>query len=128
MIQFLKRDITPYVLILFLILIIISFIITYGKPLTYTLETGKNNTVDKPINVDIEIEKQMARYSPEEFDIEVTHKYNADESYSFELKPYEVGEYEFIFTPKYSGEYLVKMTLTDEGNTQYFTEYITVKQ
>lgn len=126
--DFLKRDLTPYVIGGFLILLVLSIFLNYNKPLTYTMTTSANPTVDKPVTVSFEVEKRMAHYSPDTFTVELTNKYNSNDTYTFDLNPYENGYYEFIFTPSYSGDYLVKLTLSIDGTTQYFTEAINVKQ
>lgn len=126
--DFFKRDFTPYVIGGFLILLVISIAISYRKPLTYQMSVSDTPTVDKPVTVDFEVEKQMAHYSPKTFTVELTHKYNSNETYTFELEPYEKGYYEFIFTPSYSGDYLVKLTLDIDGTKQYFTESFYVEQ
>lgn len=126
--DFFKRDFTPYVIGGFLIILVLSIVLNYNKPLTYVMTVSDNPKVDNPVTVNFEVEKRMAHYSPETFTTELTHKYNSDESYSFELEPYATGEYEFIFTPHYSGDYLVKLSLNIDGTKQYFTEVITVEQ
>lgn len=126
--DFLKRDLTPYVIGGFIVLLIISIVFNYNRPLSYTMTTSDKPTVDQPVTVDFEVEKRMAHYSPDTFTVELTHKYNSNETYTFELSPYEPGYYEFIFTPSYSGDYLVKLTLSIDGTTQYFTESISVEQ
>ncbi len=126
--DFLKRDLTPYVIGGFLIILLLSLFLNYNKPLTYTMTTSATPTVDQPVTVDFEVEKRMAHYSPDTFKVELTHKYNSNDTYSFVLEPYQAGHYEFIFTPGYSGDYLVKLTLNFEGVTQYFSETISVEQ
>lgn len=126
--DFFKRDLTPYVIGIFLFLLGLSIFLYYNKPLTYSMTTSATPTVDLPVTVDFEVEKRMAHYSPDTFTVELTHKYNSNDTYTFVLSPYQVGRYEFIFTPSYSGDYLVKLTLDFEGVTQYFTETISVEQ
>lgn len=126
--EFFKRDFTPYVIGGFIILLVVSLFLNYNKPLSYSMTTSANPKVDKPVTVDFEVEKRMAHYSPESFTIELTNKYNSNDTYTFELEPYEAGEYEFIFTPGYSGDYFVNLTLQFDGTKQYFQETITVAQ
>lgn len=126
--EFLKKDITPYVIIGFLVILLISILFSYNKPLSYSMKVSSNPVVDKPVTVDFEVKNKMIRYSPQTFNVELTHKYNSNDTYSFELNPYETGRYEFIFTPSYSGDYLVKLSISIDGVKQYFTETINVGQ
>lgn len=126
--DFLKRDLTPYVIGGFIILLIISIFLNINKPLRYTMSVSDNPTINQPITVEFEVEKQMTKYSPTSFEVELTHKYNSNETYSFTLEPYDDGLYEFIFTPSYSSDYLVKLTLRTDTGVQHFTETITVGQ
>ncbi len=126
--DFLKRDLTPYVISGFLILLIISIFLNINKPLRYTMSVSDNPTINQPVTVEFEVEKQMTKYSPASFEVELTHKYNSNETYSFTLEPYDEGLYEFIFTPGYSSDYLVKLTLRTDTGVQHFTETITVGQ
>lgn len=126
--EFFKRDLTPYVIGGFIIILIISVFLNYNKPLSYSMTTSSNPTVDQPVTVDFDVEKRMAHYSPDTFTVELTHKYNSNDTYTFELTPYEPGRYEFIFTPGYSGDYFVNLTLQFEGTKQYFQETINIEQ
>ncbi|WOO87113.1 hypothetical protein RZE82_08345 [Mollicutes bacterium LVI A0039] len=126
--EFFKRDFTPYVIGGFLIILVVSIFLSYNKPLTYKMTYSENPTVDSPVTVDFEVNKRMSHYSPQTFTVELTHKYNSNETYTFDLAPYEVGRYEFIFTPSYSGDYLVKLKLNIDGTTQYFNETINIQQ
>ncbi len=128
MLKFLKKDITPYILAAFALIVIISSIVTYNRPLSYSLTISDKPTVNLPVTVDILIEKRMVDYSPTNLNVELTHKYNSNETYSFDLNAYDVGKYQFIFTPQYSGEYILTLTLDDDNTTQYFTQSITIGQ
>lgn len=126
--EFFKRDLTPYVIGGFLILLFVTFFLNYNKPLTYTMVTSEKPTVEQPVTINFEVEKRMSHYSPETFSVELTNKYNSNDTYKFELDPYQEGFYEFTFTPSYSGDYYVKLTLVFDGTKQYFTETIKVEQ
>lgn len=126
--NFLKKDLTPYVIVAFLVVLLISIFFSLQQPLSYTVTVSDNPTVDIPVTVDFEVQKSMSNYSPESFAIELTHKYNSNDTYTFNLDPYDQGKYEFIFTPDYSGEYLAKITMKIDGTTQYFTETININQ
>lgn len=126
--NFLKYDFTPYVIGLFLIVLSLSIFSSYNQPLTYKMQVSESAKVDSPVTVNFEIENQLAKYTPDTFTVELTHKYNSNDTYTFSLEPYRNGQYEFIFTPNYSGDYLVKLTLEIDGTTQYFTESIHINQ
>ncbi len=126
--DFFKRDITLYVVAIFIGLLLLSVFLTYNRPLTYTMTVSDSPVINQPVTVDFEVEKNMAHYSPTSFNVELTHKYNSNDTYSFDLEPYQPGRYEFIFTPGYSGDYLVTLTLKFEGTTQYFSETINIEQ
>lgn len=126
--EFFKRDLTPYVIVGFLALLLITFVFNYNKPLSYKMTTSAKPTVDQPVTVGFEVEKRMAHYSPDTFSVELTNKYNSNDTYKFELDPYQEGFYEFTFTPNFSGDYLVKLKLNFDGSMQYFTESINVEQ
>lgn len=128
MIKFLKKDLTPYLLIAFAIIFAISLFVSYNRPLSYSISVGDNPVVDQPVSIEIDIEKQMTAYSPEYVGVELTHKYNTNESYQFELDPYDTGKYEFIFTPRYSDTYILNLTLTSDGKSQSFSENIEIGQ
>lgn len=128
MLKFLKRDLTPYVIGGFICILIISVLLSINKPLSYTMTTSENPTVNTPVVVNFEVEKQMAKYSPDKFTVEVTNKYNSNDTYTFTIEPYQKGEYEFIFTPSFSGDYLINLTMVFDGTKQYFPETITINQ
>lgn len=123
-----KRDVTLYVIAFFIIILIISTIINFNKPLSYNMNTYGDAKVGTPITVHFDVEKSLSKYSPDQFNVELTHKYNSNDVYTFDLTPYRIGQYEFVFTPKYSGKYLVKLTINFDGTQQYFTEEINVAQ
>ncbi len=126
--NFFKRDITAYVVIVFILLVLISIFLKLNKPITVTLTTSDNPIVNEPVVVGIEVEKHMSHYTPDTFTIELTHKYNSNDTTTFDLAPYENGLYEFIFTPSYSGPYLLKFTIVDDGSKQYETKTLTIEQ
>lgn len=126
--DFLKKDITPYVIGGFVIILCISIYLSINTPLSYKMDIKTNPVVGSPVTVNFEVQKQMTHYSPQTFNIELTHKYNSNDTYKFDIDPYADGYYEIVFTPSYSGAYLVKITMEIDGKTQYFTEEISVEQ
>lgn len=126
--NFLKLDVTPYILAIFGIIFLIAAFYSYKQPLSYELTTSATPTVETPVTISLAITKQLAPYTPEVVNITLTHKYNTDESYEFNVESYEKGKYQFMFTPHYSGDYYVSIEVTDNGKSQVFNDTININQ
>ena len=83
--------------------------------------------IDSQIQVEISVTKNGKPYSPDSLRVETMNKYNNDDSLETDLLPYVTGEYLFIFTPNYAGDYFININVSDDVINYNKVETITIK-
>ncbi len=102
------------IILIFSLCLVVFFIYqTRGYDLTMT--TSPNPLVNSAVSVELTATNNSKEYTPHQVDLEIYNKYNISEKYTFEQVPnYVNGKYLIVFTPQYSGTYIVNIEVTNE--------------
>lgn len=72
--------------------------------------------VNEPVKVEIETTDSGNLFTPEAINVEIYNKYNKSEKIALsELTSFDTGKYLLYVTPEFTGEYIVNITITNEG-------------
>lgn len=72
--------------------------------------------VNEPVKVEIKTTDSGNLFTPETINVEIYNKYNKSEKIILsELTSFDIGKYLLYVTPEFTGEYIVNITITNEG-------------
>jgi len=114
-----------YIFIIFILLFFASLLLRRGIDVEVTFKGDL--IIDSQIQVEVSVTKNGKPFSPDNMHIQTVNKYNSDDNLEMEIDPYVDGEYLYIFTPNYAGDYFINMTLTDGEVNYNFVEEVNVK-
>lgn len=80
------------------------------------ITTTSEPHVDTSTLIDITTTKNTQKYNPDSISLEVYNKYNVNEKIVIDNPtPFATGHYQLYLTPNFTGEYLVNLTVTQDG-------------
>ncbi len=101
--------------VVILIICILGLSVLNARGYDYKVTTPSELKVNNPIPIEIETIKDSQLHTAYKVDIDVFNKYNKNETFSFtEVPAYEEGKYLVVFTPQYSGGYVINLSVTYE--------------
>ena len=113
---------------IFLTILVLGSVFSFMNKSVYKIDVEYTSTytVGEIIKIDIETKKGTQLIQPEALNISIYNKYNKNEKIETQLIPYAEGKYTLILTPQYSGEYLVNINMTIDGEIITYEDTYTI--
>ncbi len=111
-----------------LTLVVIGSLFSFMNKSVYSINVDYTSTytVGEIVKIDIETKKGNQTIQPDALNISIYNKYNKNEKIETQLTSYADGKYSLILTPQYSGEYIVNINMTVDGEITTFEDTYTI--
>jgi hypothetical protein len=123
-----KKSSVKSIISILLTLLVLGSLFSFMNKSVYNIDVNYTSTyaVGEIVKIDIETKKGNQTVQPETLNISIYNKYNKNEKIETQLTPYAEGKYSLILTPQYSGEYIVNINMTIDGEITTFEDTYTI--